>query len=120
MSYINDKFPGNHEKNVRYTSVIGSGILGQTSVKSVLFPSKGIFNLLAFVSYFALSGDGKTYGDGIIPVTTANLLGSNLVILDGDVIHSNYLPTPLKSIQVPDATWYGTKEILDKWVVYLK
>ena len=115
LTYINDNFPGSYEKNVRYTSVIGSSIVGQTSITV----DKAIFRNLAFLSYFALSGDGKSVGDGIIPIATANLEGSNVLILDKDVVHSNYLPTPFRSIQVSNVLWYGSKGVLDKWVSYL-
>ena len=52
---------------------------------------------------------------GIIPVSVAALQGATLVVLP-DTKHSNYLPTPGKSIKVP-LRWYG--DALGEWQQYL-
>ena len=57
----------------------------------------------------------RVHGTGIIPVSVAALAGAALVVLP-DTKHSNYLPTPGKSIRLP-LRWYG--DSLDQWQQYL-
>ena len=114
LNYIDANYPGAFEKKVKYTSVIGSGITGSISLnRGEGFASK-VFSLVAYASYLALSGNPMQRGDGIIPVSTASLSGAKMIEL-ADAKHSNYLPTPLKSIKVP-FVWYGGEEVLPRWI----
>jgi hypothetical protein len=123
LSSINSRFPGAKEEGVTYHSAIGSSVEGRIS------PSVGdLESLLAYVSYLFLCGDGKVRGDGIIPVETARLMGrgegdsdlnavkdGELLILDGEVRHSNFVPAPGKSFKLP-VTWYGSEEVVSQWI----
>ena len=57
----------------------------------------------------------NVYSTGIIPVAVAELAGAEAVILPGTK-HSNFIPTPGKSIKVP-LQWYG--DAIDQWIQYL-
>lgn len=70
--------------------------------------------MLAYTSYVVLCGDGNAKGDGIIPVVSSFLPGAKEIVLEGSK-HSNFLPTPGKSYKLP-FLWYGSNEILSKWV----
>ena len=56
-----------------YTSVVGTGVVGDALAWGIGRPVRLLFNVLAFFSYLALSGRGGSSGDGIIPVETATL-----------------------------------------------
>ena len=82
MSNINQFYPGAFEgPMVKYTSVIGKAIKGESRPSSSSSEGKGIssssssggpppsfsvLSLLAFTSYYTLSGEGEAYGDGDI------------------------------------------------------
>ena len=112
LSYINEKFPGAYESNVKYTSVISKDITGGIS-------GTDLEKLLAFVSYSALLGKGKEVaGDGIIPVETAFLQNAkNIIVGEREEVcrHSNFVPSPLNSIKLP-FNWYGSNEVVKQWI----
>lgn len=107
LSYINEKFPGAFEKQVSYTSVIGSGIRGGFG--------GGAPSAVALLSYAALSGDGGGSGDGIIPVASATVDGWKLIDI-AEAGHADFLPLiPGRRVSLP-IQWYGSEGIIDKWV----
>lgn len=113
LTYINDKFPGAYERRVKYVSVIGRAVKGDLSL------TEGE-RLLAFSSYSVLCGDGKSEGDGIIPIATARLEGAQNIIVDS-ARHSNFIPTPFRqSIFLQGAEWYGSPAVLQQWLPALK
>ena len=81
---------------VRYTSVAGSFIHGD--------PTGTRFERFTFKVYKEICGDGEVWGDGIVPVSSALLPGSEHIILDG-VSHYTLLGEP----------WYGSQEVLPLW-----
>ena len=107
LSHINSNYPGAYESNVKYTSVIGSEVTGDLNI----FKTE---NLLAYVSYLFLCGEGPAGGDGIIPVATSQLPGATDVVLDG-VRHSNFVPTIQKSLKLP-VKWYGSSDVVEQWI----
>jgi hypothetical protein len=127
LSLINTEYPGAFEKRVQYTSVIGGSVYGQLPLGVAntiddngekLGALSRFERTLAYVSYFALCGKGKTFGDGIIPVSAANLDGGSNIVLrckTQTIKHTNVLPTPFsKSLKLP-FTWYGSAEVIDEW-----
>lgn len=70
--------------------------------------------MLAYLSYYALAGQGSTKGDGIIPVEASTLAGATNIVLQEEVLHSNYIPTPFQSLKFGNVKWYGDDEILKK------
>lgn len=114
LTYINSKFPGAHEKDVEYVSVIGRAVKGELSLQG------GGERFLAFSSYSVLCGDGESEGDGIIPIPTATLSGAANIIVD-EAVHSNFIPTPFRqAIFLDKAEWYGSPSVLKQWVPALK
>ena len=116
IKYITQQYPGAFEKDVSYFSVIGTGTKGNVGLGNGLINT--IEELLGYVSYSVLSGKGNVLGDGLIPVESAALSGAKLISID-TVKHSDFVPTPGKSIRL-DWPWYGTPEALEKWANILK
>lgn len=113
LTYINTKFPGSHEKNVKYVSVIGRAVRGGVGSVEGNFAER----FLAYSSYSVLCGDGGSEGDGIIPIATATLAGAENIVID-NARHSNFIPTPFRqSIFLSDDTfWYGSPSVLGSWL----
>eukprot|EP00752_Nemacystus_decipiens_P010496 g9351.t1 len=108
LKSINSRFPGAHVDGVRYTSVAGTALQGS-------FPG-GVEEMLAFISYLPLCGDGASRGDGIIPVEVALLEGSTQVELPTSK-HSGFVPFPGDAIDLgQDFLWYGSPSLLGEWV----
>ena len=104
LSYINDRYPGSYEPTIRYKSVIAAGISGKFSFN--------LLQLVAYLSYYALAGRGATRGDGIIPLEASTLNGAKNIVIQEEVLHSNYIPTPFQSVKLSNVKWYGDAEVL--------
>ncbi|CAB1120251.1 unnamed protein product [Ectocarpus sp. CCAP 1310/34] len=108
LKYINARFPGAHVEGVRYTSVAGTALEGK-------LPGS-VEEMLAYVSYLPLCGDGGSRGDGIIPLDVAVLEGSTVVELPSSK-HSGFIPFPGDAIDLgEDFLWYGSSSLMDSWV----
>lgn len=144
LKYINDRFPGayysaeNEDKHskkcsIEYTCVASKGVPGKLEFQ--------LDSILAFASYFALSGQGDVEGDGITPVSGALLDGgkicsiywlfvfclhpnssslwsrttANAIVLD-DICHADVLPNPVggRNAKLIGCSWYADK--LDEWI----
>lgn len=93
IARVNDLFPGalHAETGLRYLSVAGSAIDGASSRK-------------ARRRYERFLDDGRVEGDGIVPVESALLPGSESLVLDG-VHHNRRL-----------GRWYGSDgETVARW-----
>jgi len=109
LTYINTNFPGAHERGVDYVSVIGKAVTGELALTAS--PEQ----VLASLSYGALCGNGKSEGDGIIPIKTATLAGARNIVVES-AKHSNFIPTPFRqAIFLPSAVWYGSPEVVKQW-----
>ena len=73
---------------------------------------------LGYISYSVLAGDGNTKGDGLIPVEAAKLKGAELITVN-NVKHSDFIPTPGKSLRL-NFPWYGSQEEAKSWFSILK
>lgn len=85
-----------HAPQVRYTSVAGKLIRGDAN--------GSLHARWVYHNYDKIGGDGKAWGDGLIPVDSALLRGSNQVVLDG-VSHFSGFGGP----------WYASPEIIPLW-----
>ena len=87
IARINDRFPGalHAEAGLRYLSVAGSAVDGSCSER-------------ARRRYEGFVEDGRTAGDGVVPVGAALLPGSETLVLDG-LHHNRRL-----------GRWYGSDE----------
>jgi hypothetical protein len=95
--WVERNVPGSaFSSRVRYTSVAGKHICGNST--------GSLSERFAFRVYKEICKEGETWGDGIIPVSSALLPGSEHIILD-DVSHYSLLGGP----------WYGSKEVLPLW-----
>lgn len=81
---------------VRYTSVAGKYIHGR--------PSGSLSERLAFKVYKDIGKDGDVWGDGIVPVSSALLPGSEQITLSG-VSHHTVIGRP----------WYGSEDVIKNW-----
>lgn len=96
-TYVEERYPGAYfQPDVHYTSFAGKFIRGDHS-------SRG-FPRWAYAQYKDICGQGDIWGDGLIPVQSALLSGSNQVILEG-VSHHSVFGNP----------WYGSKSVINKW-----
>jgi hypothetical protein len=81
---------------VRYTSVAGKYVHGRLS--------GSLSERFAFRIYKDISADGDVWGDGIVPVSSALLPGSEQIILSG-VSHHAVVGQP----------WYGSEGVIQNW-----
>mmetsp|Transcript_3197 Transcript_3197/g.9187 ORF Transcript_3197/g.9187 Transcript_3197/m.9187 type:complete len:294 (-) Transcript_3197:83-964(-) len=118
LTYVNDKYPGAYLPGVTYTSVLGVGVKGalpwQVSEDDAATPS-AIESLVGFASYLPLSGRGEDLGDGIVPESIGILPGSEPIFLPG-VKHADFLPSFPRSVRLDELTWYGSADVVPKWV----
>ncbi len=97
LDFVNNNYPGAFYSNVRYVCVAGKTIFGRR---------RGTW--LAYSSYQLTCGQGNSWGDGITPIAAAHLEGAENLVVEG-VNHSPRTP----------GIWYGSPQVLPKWVSYL-
>lgn len=92
IAEVNRLFPGAlHEPKVRYVSVAGAAVSGSDSRR-------------AWARYGWLAPDGRTRGDGVVPVGSALLPGAEHLVFD-DLHHSSGF-----------GRWYGSdRETVERW-----
>jgi len=95
--WVDDQYPGAYfAPQVEYTSVAGKAIRGNRH---------GSFReRWAHRFYERLGGDGKAWGDGLVPAGSALLRESQQITLEG-VSHFTGFGGP----------WYGTAEVVPQW-----
>ncbi len=98
LDFVNDCYPGATYPEVQYICIAGKSIYGQIR--------RGQW--LAYSSYKMTCGEGNVWGDGITPIVAAHLAGATNLTIDG-VKHS-----PRTS-----GIWYGSPEVINRWVGYL-
>jgi pimeloyl-ACP methyl ester carboxylesterase len=95
--WVDVKYPGAYYfPDVTYVSVAGRAVMGDRGGSPLA--------RLAFGAYRRLCGTGETWGDGLVPVTSALLEGSHQIALSG-VYHYGMAAKP----------WYGTAEAVARW-----
>jgi hypothetical protein len=93
IAQVNELFPGALHKpaGLKYVSVAGGAADGATSPR-------------VRKRYERLVEDGRVSGDGVVPVVSALLPGSDTLVLD-DLYHSHYF-----------GRWYGSdRETIERW-----
>lgn len=93
ISRINELFPGalHKDSGLRYLSVAGDAVDGSSSGR-------------ARRRYEGFIEDGRTAGDGVVPVESALLPGSETMVLEG-LFHNRRL-----------GPWYGSdREAVERW-----
>jgi pimeloyl-ACP methyl ester carboxylesterase len=95
--WIERNVPGSaFSARVRYTSVAGKYIRGNATGAR--------YERFAYRVYKEICAEGDSWGDGIVPVSSALLPGSQYIVLNG-VSHYSLLGEP----------WYGSEEVLPLW-----
>lgn len=95
--WVDEHYPGAYfAPAVTYTCVAGRLIQGDRH--------GGWRERLAFRLYESLSGSGREWGDGLVPLPCALLPGSEQVVLDG-VGHA----------PVRGGPWYGSANVVRRW-----
>jgi hypothetical protein len=94
--WVEEQYPGSYFASVRYTSVAGKVILGRRHG----FPRER----WAYACYRRLCGDGNVWGDGLVPLSSQLLSGSQQIVLHG-VSHFTGFGGP----------WYGSTQIIPRW-----
>ena len=95
--WVEQRYPGAcFAPRVQYTSVAGKLTRGD--------PNGSRREQWAHDNYAKIGGDGAAWGDGLIPVDSALLHGSNQLVLNG-VSHFSGFGGP----------WYGSPEIISLW-----
>jgi pimeloyl-ACP methyl ester carboxylesterase len=97
LSFVNQTYPGAFYDDVNYVCVAGKAILGE----------KKLAKWLAYSSYELTCGQGDTWGDGIIPISSAHLTGATNLVLIG----AQHSPR--------SGLWYGSPLLLPDWLKYL-
>lgn len=107
LKYVNDRWPGAHFEDIKYTCIASKRVAGELKFN--------LDSILGYTSYFALIGEGGVEGDGITPVKAALLEGAESIVLD-DVYHADVLPNPLsgRNTKLIGCSWYGDQ--IDEWV----
>jgi hypothetical protein len=93
IAQVNELFPGalNEPAGLKYLSVAGGAADGKASSR-------------VRKRYERLVEDGRLVGDGVVPVESALLPGSETIVLD-DLYHSQYF-----------GRWYGSdREAVERW-----
>lgn len=95
--WIDRQVPGSaFSPRVRYTSVAGKFIRGNSTGAR--------FERFAYRVYKEICAEGESWGDGIVPISSALLPDSQHIVLNG-VSHYSLLGEP----------WYGNQEVLPLW-----
>ncbi len=100
--FVDEKFPGNFFKNVNYVSI--GGELDVNSSDSSL-----LSKLFAKNSYKAISGEQTKIGDGLVPLSSSLLNGSQKIILP-KTAHS----------KIFGGNWYGSNNRINEWYKEIK
>jgi triacylglycerol esterase/lipase EstA (alpha/beta hydrolase family) len=99
LDFVNDNYPGAMYPEVQYICVAGKSIYGEQKLGQ----------WLAYSSYQQTCGEGNTWGDGITAIAAAHLTGATNITIEG-----------VKHSPRTRGIWYGSPDVLDRWVSYLK
>jgi hypothetical protein len=94
--WVQNRYPGSFFASIRYTSVAGKVIRGRRHGS----PRER----WAYTCYRRLCGDGDVWGDGLVPLSSQLLEGSQQIVLDG-VSHFTGFGGP----------WYGSASVMPRW-----
>ena len=95
--FVDEKYPGNFFKNINYVS-----IGGEVEIKAK--QTSLITKLIARGSYKSISGDENANGDGLVPLSSSLLKGSQQIILY-ETVHGGLF----------GKNWYGTSSKVREW-----
>ncbi len=95
--WVEEKYPGAYfDPVVRYVSVVGKAIRGNKR--------GSLKERRVYWYYKSLCGRGDVWGDGIVPLPSALLQGSQHIIVDG-----------LRHFSRSKHMWYGSEKAVQSW-----
>jgi len=95
--FVDENYPGNFFKNINYISVGG-----EVEIKSK--QTSLITKLIARGSYKSISGDKNANGDGLVPLSSSLLIGSQQIIIS-ETVHGGLFGN----------NWYCTSSKVREW-----
>ena len=95
--YVDENYPGKFFKNINYISV--GGTVDINSKEASLFTK-----IFAKNSYKSISGKKNELGDGLVPLSSSILKGSQEIIIPS-TFHS----------RIFGDNWYGSPKIIKEW-----
>ena len=95
--FVDEKYPGNFFTNINYVS-----IGGEVEINSL--ETSLITKLIARSSYKSISGNQNSTGDGLVPLSSSLLKGSQQIILT-NTVHGGIF----------GKNWYGTPAKVKEW-----
>ena len=95
--FVDEKYPGNFFKNINYVSV---GCEVEIKSKQISLITK----IIARGSYKSISGDKNDKGDGLVPLSSSLLEGSQKIILP-ETVHGGIF----------GKNWYCTSSQVSEW-----
>lgn len=119
LKYTDMNYPGSflREEGISYVSIGSAAIRGVQTENHTkdegyieFHNQNGNAEKTAYIIYEAVSGNGNSVGDGVIPLHSM-LEGAKQIQLDG-VFHSFHESTSIN----PTKRWYGSEEIIDEWL----
>ena len=94
--WVEKEYPGSFFPSVRYTSVAGKARRGNLR--------GSLRERWAYFAYRELCGDGTVWGDGLVPISSQLLDGSQQIVLEGVGHFAGF-----------SALWYGSVPIISRW-----
>jgi pimeloyl-ACP methyl ester carboxylesterase len=95
--WVEDRVPGTHfSPQVQYCSVAGKLVRGDSQ--------GSLRERQAYSFYEQIGGEGDAWGDGLVPIASALLAGSEQIILEGVGHFASF-----------GGTWFGTEEAIAAW-----
>jgi len=95
--WVEQRYPGAYfTPQVHYVSAAGQARQGN--------PTGTLAERWVYREYKAIGGDGRAWGDGLIPTRSALLQGSDQITLEGVGHFVGFAPT-----------WYGQAEVIPTW-----
>jgi pimeloyl-ACP methyl ester carboxylesterase len=106
IDFVARSYPGAFFPEIEYICVAGKAVYGK--------PSWRLGQWFTYQSYQLTCGQGDCWGDGVIPIESAHLVGAKNLILE-NVQHS---PRPLQS--TGQHQWYGSPKVVSQWIEHLR
>jgi pimeloyl-ACP methyl ester carboxylesterase len=108
LNFVNSTYPGAFYPEIRYVCVSGKAVCGTRSWR--------LGQWFTYKSYELTCGQGNCWGDGVTPITAAQLQGAENLILER-VSHSPRTKGSAASLAAH--CWYGSADSLAAWASYL-
>ncbi len=106
IDFVGRSYPGTFFPEIEYVSIAGKALYGK--------PSWRLREWFTYKSYQLTCGQGNCWGDGVIPIESAHLVGAKNIILE-NVQHS-----PRTIPANAQHQWYGSPDVVAQWIEHLR